>query len=418
MQKFLILILVISKMTCNSPGGEEIMLLKDDSLSMFEKKGGAADYMLENGVLTGVAVFDSPNTFMTTKKQYSDFILDFAVKVDPRLNSGVQIRSELIVDEAGNETLRGYQVEIDPSARAWSGGVYEERGRGWIGNLSANPKGREAFKNDAWNDYHIEVIGHSIKVWVNGINTVNLLDSKTAVGVIGFQVHSIYNEEHIGATVQWKDISLRTKNLKEHVKQDSTLAREINLLPNELSDQEIKDGWKLYDRDNTSMQDPGMELPPWFLGKDKFCSNENTMQLLRLESVAGDFEFKFEYQIDKGGMAQFDYGYVGDPYSYMLTDDAHIKEDTYGHMKAGSIANFVEATNLSNPDRDKAMRSHNQWSQVHIIVEGDNIKHWLNNSLVVDVTVSGFQNASKQRLLEFNSSNSTLCLRSIKLLSK
>jgi len=354
---------------------------------------------------------------MTTKEKYADFILDFSVKVDPRLNSGVQIRSDIMIDDQNKETLKGYQVEIDPSTRAWSGGIYEERGRGWIGNLCNNPEGRAAFKNEEWNKYHIEAIGNSIKVWVNGINTVNLLDSEAQEGVIGFQVHSIYEESHIDAKVQWKDIQIRTKKLEDYVKKDSQLASEINLLPNVLSEREKMDGWKLFDRDNVPMQQPEMELTPWYLGKEQFCSAQNTVQLLRLESVKGDFEMKFEFQLEEGGMAQFNYGYAGDPYSCMLTDDAHIAEDTYGHLKSGSIANFVEATNLSNPDRAKALRSHNQWSQMHIVVEGDNIKHWLNNNLVVDVTVAGFQDETKQRLLEFNSKEAKLCLRSIKLLN-
>jgi len=418
MDKFLILVLVFFKMTCNTSDESPITLLEDDALSMFEIKGGTAEYSLDNQILAGTAVWDSPNTFMTTKEKYSDFILDFSVKVDPRLNSGVQIRSEVFTDENGQETLRGYQVEIDPSTRAWSGGIYEERGRGWIGNLSNNQQGREAFKRDEWNAYHIEAIGNSIRVWVNGINTVNLLDNQASEGVIGFQVHSIYNEDHIGAKVQWKDIQLRTKKLDGFINPTDKLAKEINLVPNELSTQEKKVGWKIFDRDNVPMQDPGMELTPWYLGKDQFCSGQNTMQLLRLQSVTGNFELKFEYQIQEGGMAQLNYGYVDDPYSYMLTDDANIPKDTYGHLKAGSIANFVEAANLSNPDREKAMRSLDQWSQAHIIVEGDNVKHWLNNNLVVDVTVSGFQNENKQRLLEFKSQTSKLCLRSIKLLSK
>jgi len=307
MQKFLILILVFLKMTCNTSDESPTLLLQDDALSMFELKGGSANYEVDNGILTGSAIWDSPNTFMTTKEKYADFILDFSVKVDPRLNSGVQIRSEVFTGKDGHETLRGYQVEIDPSARAWSGGIYEERGRGWIGNLSKNQQGREAFKNDQWNDYHIEAIGNSIRVWVNGTNTVNLLDNNASAGVIGFQVHSIYNEEHIGATVQWKDIQLRTKKLDAFVLEDDNLTSEINLLPNTLSDAEVKHGWKLFDRDNVHMQQPEMELTPWYLGKDQFCSGQNTMQLLRLQGVAGDFELKFEYQIQEGGMAQLNY---------------------------------------------------------------------------------------------------------------
>ncbi len=417
MHKFLVLIVVFSKLMCNDSSSNVVKLLEDD-LSQFEQKGGEAKYALEDGVLTGTAVWKTPNTFLCTKEKYKDFILDYSIKVDPRLNSGVQIRSQTFIDKNKYEMLRGYQVEIDPSDRAWSGGIYEERGRGWIGSLTNNPKGREAFKNGEWNHYHVEAIGNSVKVWVNGVNTVNLLDAESEAGIIGLQVHEIYDEEHIGATIQWKDIILITNQFAAHLKKDEALAPEINLLANELSDKEKADGWLLFDRDNIPMQQPGMELRPWNISQDQFCSFEDTNDRLRLKVVDGDFEVKFEYKINKSGMAQLNYGYVGDPYSFMLTDDANVDEEVPGHMKAGSIANFMEAFNLSNPERPKPMRLFNQWSQAHIIVSGDNIKHWLNNSLVVDVNVANFQDENKQRLLEFQSSGSSVCVRSIKVLIK
>ncbi len=47
------------------------------------------------------------------------------------MNSGIQIRSESTHDY-NNGRVHGYQVEIDPSARAWSGGIYDEARRGWL----------------------------------------------------------------------------------------------------------------------------------------------------------------------------------------------------------------------------------------------------------------------------------------------
>ena len=177
MYKILFLGLLLFQFTCNDQnenGG--IDLLKNDSLAHFDVKGGMAEYKVEKGILTGVADKDIPNTFLTTKKEYEDFALSFSVKVDPRLNSGVQIRSELVKDDS-YEMLKGYQVEIDPSDRAWSGGIYEERGRGWIANLSRNPKGKKAFNKDDWNDYFIIVRGNQIRVWVNEVMTCLLYTS-------------------------------------------------------------------------------------------------------------------------------------------------------------------------------------------------------------------------------------------------
>lgn len=416
MHKYLFLLLFFSRLICADVSTDPILLLADDNCTAFEKKGGSAEYSLINGVLTGVAAWDTPNTFLCTKEKYDDFILDFQVKVDPRLNSGVQIRSLPFVDKNDYEMLRGYQVEIDPSDRGWSGGIYEERDRGWIGNLCANPAGRKAFKNGEWNKYHVEAIGNAVKVWVNGINTVNLLDDQSGAGLIGLQVHAIYDKQHVGATVQWKDIQLRTVDLGSHIRDDKMLAPEINLIANKLSEYEKQKGWILFDRDHINLPAPGFDLRPWHIGAEKFCSFEDTPEPLRLETVGGDFEFKFEYQIDKGGSALLNYGYVGDQYSLVLADDKNLPEGIANDLKSGSIQGKIAATNLSNPDRKKEMRAYDQWAQVHIVVEGNNIKHWLNNSLVLDATIDNFQVPRKQRLLEFQTKGVQLCVRSIKLL--
>lgn len=418
MHKYLFLLLFFSRMICNDSSEETGLLLADQNLSAFEKKGGSAEYNLENGVVTGVAAWDTPNTFLSTKEKYHDFILDFEVKVDPRLNSGVQIRSQTIIDKNKYEMLQGYQVEIDPSQRAWSGGIYEERGRGWIGNLTNNPLGRQAFKNGEWNKYHVEAIGNSIKVWVNGINTVNLLDDQSEPGVIGLQVHSIKDKAQIGATVQWQNISLRTKNLKAHLKKTDNLAPEINLIANQLSEYEKEQGWKLLQRDNINIPPPGFDLKPWNIGADMFCSSDEVHDLLRLETVGEKFEVKFEYKIAKGAMAQFNYGYVDNQYSYVLADDRNLKEDHDAKLKAGSLLGVTAAQNLSNPERSKATRSHDDWSQVHVVVDGNHFIHWLNNTLVLDLTIEDFNDSTKQKLLEFQPNGVELCVRSIKLLKK
>ena len=36
--------------------------------------------------------------------------------------------------------VHGYQVEIDPSDRAWSAGIYDEARKGWLYSLENNPK--------------------------------------------------------------------------------------------------------------------------------------------------------------------------------------------------------------------------------------------------------------------------------------
>ena len=88
-----------------------------------------------------------PTGALRTARQYENFILELEFKVDPKLNSGVQFRSEFYKEETEKEIagkkkkfpadrVFGYQYEIDPSARAWTGGVYDEARTGWLADLS------------------------------------------------------------------------------------------------------------------------------------------------------------------------------------------------------------------------------------------------------------------------------------------
>ena len=97
----------------------------------WKQLNGEAKYEIKNGVIIGTTVANTPNSFMTTEKTYGDFILELELKVDNSMNSGIQIRS-LSKPEFNNGRVHGYQVEIDPSDRGWSGGIYDEARRGWL----------------------------------------------------------------------------------------------------------------------------------------------------------------------------------------------------------------------------------------------------------------------------------------------
>ena len=110
---------------------EWMYLFKDNSLKQFVKLNGKADFKLENGILTGTSKLNTPNSFLATKAEYDDFILEFDVLLDYGLNSGVQFRSESIKSYM-NGRVHGYQCEIETSQRKWAGGIYDEARRGWL----------------------------------------------------------------------------------------------------------------------------------------------------------------------------------------------------------------------------------------------------------------------------------------------
>jgi hypothetical protein len=114
-----------------------ISLFDGTSLDGWVQRGGNAKYRAEEGQIVGTCVTSTPNSFLCTRREFTNFVLEIEFKVEPRLNSGVQLRSHYF-DQAtefewmGRRTkvparrVHGLQVEIDPSARAWSGGVYED----------------------------------------------------------------------------------------------------------------------------------------------------------------------------------------------------------------------------------------------------------------------------------------------------
>lgn len=130
------------------------------------------------------------NGFLASPRELGDFTLTVDVKLgsddNPRgnkMNSGIQIRSQ---EKEG--TVAGLQVEVDPTARAWSGGVYDERGRGWLANLEGNDAARAAFRLGEWNRYEIACDGPRIRTKVNGVACAEWYDGIVS-GLLAFQVH-------------------------------------------------------------------------------------------------------------------------------------------------------------------------------------------------------------------------------------
>ncbi|MGB0143523.1 MAG: 3-keto-disaccharide hydrolase, partial [Akkermansiaceae bacterium] len=69
-------------------------LFNGKNLEGWTQRNGTATYRIEGNAIVGKTMDGSPNSFLCTDKLYGDFELTFEVKVDNRLNSGVQIRSQ------------------------------------------------------------------------------------------------------------------------------------------------------------------------------------------------------------------------------------------------------------------------------------------------------------------------------------
>ena len=191
----------------NQLPGIAVNLFDGKSLTAWRDIGDAVYTANENSILGEIG--GGGQSFLITKKSFGDFIFEVDVKPELPGNSGIQVRSHIRNPDTRKQRLFGYQIEIDSSERAWSGGLYDEARRGWLDNLEDNPAGRAAFRYNEWNRYRIECIGPSIKAWVNGVPTADYLDCQDMEGILGLQVHSGNNTRVRWANLRFHHFGIR-----------------------------------------------------------------------------------------------------------------------------------------------------------------------------------------------------------------
>lgn len=380
-------------------------LFNGKNLKGWKQLNGEATYKVQDGVIVGTSVANTPNSFLTTKKNYGDFILELEVMVDPDLNSGIQIRS-LSTPDYMEGRVHGYQVEIDPSDRAWSGGIYDEARRGWLYNLTRNEKGGKAFKVGQWNKYRIEAIGPSIRTWVNGVQCSNLVDDMTASGFICLQVHSIQDPQMAGKTVMWRNIRIKTDDLAS-ARMDGDDLLEMNYISNLLTDWQKKEGWKLlWDGQTTNgwqgaklghFPQKGWEIKDGVLSVLSSGGAESSHGGdIITSNTYSDFELEIDFMITEG--ANSGIKYFVDPelnkdegsaigLEFQLLDDKKHPDATQGvagNRTLASLYDLIAAENLSEPGRkDIRFNGVGQWNRARIVAKGNHVEHWLNNIKVV-----------------------------------
>ncbi len=378
--------------------GKPQALFNGRDLSGWKQLNGKAKYAVINGEIVGTTVQGEPNSFLATEKDYGDFILELELKVDSPMNSGIQVRSESRADYM-NGRVHGYQIEIDPSSRAWSGGVYDEARRGWLYTLEYNPEAKKAFKNGSWNKYRIECIGNTIRTWVNGKPAAWVYDGLTPKGFIALQVHSIGKDEQPGRKIRWRNIMIQTSDLKPSTPSSIFIASTI---PNQLSPEEIKRGYRLlwdgvstkgwkgayrstFPEKGWQIKDGTLQVMP---AEGKEAANGGDIVTTEL---FGAFELQFEFMLTdsaNSGVKYFVTEKENNPGSaigleFQVLDDAthpDAKMGVVGNRKQGSLYDLIPA--LQYPAMNKKI---GEWNTGRIIVHPDNrIEHWLNGYKVVE----------------------------------
>ncbi len=381
--------------------GNWTRLFNGKNLDGWHQLNGHAKYSVEDGEIVGTTVVNTPNSFMVTDKKYGDFILELEFKVNDHMNSGIQIRSESTPDY-NDGRVHGYQIEIDPSDRAWSGGIYDEARRGWLYPLTYNPDAQDAFKHNQWNHYRIECIGNTIRTFVNGVPAASLVDDMTHKGFIALQVHSIGNNtEEAGEEIRWRNIRIQTDGLHPRPYDDTYV---VNLMPNHLSRQERVQGFQLlWDGKEKDISNHWRGLHMETFPDAGWSSDNNVLTIHqsngRQEGSGGDivtkkqygaFVFQFEFKLTKGANSGVKYfvkesydtgGKSGIGLEYQVLDDANhpdAKKGRNGNRTVASLYDLIPKNDL-DATRPPYVEPIGEWNHGRIIVNPNgHVEHWIN----------------------------------------
>jgi hypothetical protein len=368
-----------------------VNLIRKD-LGNWAQLNGTAKYELKDGMIIGTTVINSPNSFLCSKENYGDFIFEFDFRVDPKMNSGVQLRSESLADYQ-NGRVHGYQVEIDPSSRAWTGGIYDEGRRGWLYTLEQNPDGQKAFRNKEWNHVRVEAIGNSIRTWLNGVPCSDLLDDLTPSGFIALQVHSIGKDStRIGEQVMWKNIRIITKNPEKSATKYKPEIKQVSFLNNILTEREIKEGWSLLWDGKTNAGWRGYKTAAFpSTGWDMKDGILTVLPPQPQVKAGGDIitikKYKnYELNVDflytpgaNSGIKYFIDGETNVGCEYQILDDKLHPDAKMGINGNRTLAGLYDLI----PPKNKRDNGPDNWNRAAIIVNGNHVEHWLNGQMTV-----------------------------------
>lgn len=392
-------------MASAQPGGGWTNLFDGKTLNGWNKITGSAEYKIENGEIIGLTVPNSPNTFLVTDKEYGDFVLELEVKVDDTTsNSGIQFRShynpEMANGRGGKGRVYGYQFELDPSSRAWTGGVYDEARRDWLYPLSLNPAAQSAFKRNEYNKVRVECIGNNIRTWVNDIPCAYVVDTVDKKGFIALQVHAIPKPELAGEKIHWRNIRIKTTGLSPLPFAKGVYVADF--IPNNLTAYEKSEGWKLlFDGKTTDgwkgAYKPGFPEKGWEVknGTLTVLSSNGAESTNGGDIVTKDeysaFDLSFDFKLTPGANSGVKYfvtlteknagSAIG--LEYQILDDTLHPDAKLGRDGDPTLASLYD---LIKADKQKRfIHQPEQWNTGRVVVLPNNhVVHYLNGIKVVE----------------------------------
>jgi len=412
MKNKLLLLMTIPVLTAGMLSARE-----DDWKEMFngknikgwKKLNGNAAYVVEDGYIKGISALNTPNTFLTTGEEYTNFILEYEMKMDEGLNSGVQIRSH---SEPGYENGRvhGLQIECDDSRRAWSGGIYDEARKGWRYPLEYNPDAKSAYKRGEWNKFRVLAYENHIITWINDIPCSNLVEDMAEAGFIALQVHATDKPEFAGKQIMWRNIRIKPATAAVFEKLGKVNAPEVSYLKNKLTESEIQKGWKLlWDGTTTTgwkgIKSEGFPEKGWIirdgiLSVEKSAGGESANGGDIVTSrLFGNFILEVDFAITEGANSGIKY-FVNTSLNkgegsaigceFQILDDSRHPDagmGVNGNRTMGSLYDLITADGkFHNPDLPvgKYVNGTGRWNRARIVVNGNQVEHYLNGCKIVE----------------------------------
>lgn len=159
---------------------------------------GTEKWYVEDGLLVCESGPEKNYGYLTTEKNFKDFILDLEFKQESNGNSGVFFRSNV-----NGTIVSGWQVEVAPP-NLHTGGIYESYGRGWL--IKPSLEKEKYLKMGQWNQLKIIAKGDMVQTYLNGHLMAYVRDQKIGEGVggIALQIHS-----GGGIKIKWKNIKIQ-----------------------------------------------------------------------------------------------------------------------------------------------------------------------------------------------------------------
>ena len=407
MRKILLILIVITGMISRSfsqQGNthEWTELFDGKTLNGWKVLAGTATYEVVDGAIVGTTVPRSRNTFLATEKQYGDFILELDVMLqDTTINSGIQFRSQYNPQKNNGEGLvYGYQFELDPGSRRWTGGIYDESRRGWLYPGTLNPLPASSFAAGRYNRVRIECIGNELKTWINDVPAAYVIDNADRSGFIALQVHSVNSDAMVGKKIYWKNIRIKTSGIKPTPFPAGKYV--VNLIPNDLSAHERKAGWKLLFDGKTpagwtgaykdAFPAKGWEIRDGVISVLPSDGGESTNggDIVTKEQFSA-FDLSFDFRLTPGANSGVKYfvtlseGNKGSAIGleYQLLDDKLHPDAKMGRDGNRTLASLYDL--ITAQKQERFVNPPGEWNRGRVVVYPDNrVEHYLNGIKVLE----------------------------------